>query len=75
MADRLERRTQFAEIDVRSTERFGSLCSPFQALHLPVHSLYVLTLPHTYMPPSPFPHQEMENVNVPKELSAALHSS
>lgn len=49
MADRLERRTQFAEIDVRSTERFGSLCSPFQALHLPVHLLCVLTLTAPYL--------------------------
>ena len=36
MADRQERRTQFAGIDLRTTERFGSLCSPFQALHVQV---------------------------------------
>ena len=36
MADRQERRTQFVGIDLRTTERFGSLCSPFQALHVQV---------------------------------------
>ena len=34
MSDRLERRTQYSEINTKATQRFGSLCSPFQALHL-----------------------------------------
>jgi len=36
MADRQERRIQFSGIDLSITERFGSLCSPFQALHVQV---------------------------------------
>lgn len=34
MVGRQERRVQFADINVNSTERFGSLCSPFQALQI-----------------------------------------
>ena len=36
MMDRHERRSHFADIDSTLTERFGSLCSPYQALHMPV---------------------------------------
>ena len=31
-----ERREVYSEIDLRSTQRFGAICSPFQALQLTV---------------------------------------
>ena len=37
--DRFDRRSQFAEIDTKSMERFGHLCSPFQALQVVVCTL------------------------------------
>ena len=30
----MERREVYSEIDLRSTQRFGAICSPFQALQL-----------------------------------------
>ena len=36
MVGRYDRRTQFSEIDTKSTERFGHICSPFQALQVMV---------------------------------------
>lgn len=41
MAGRLQRRTQFAEVDTSVISRFPALFSPFQALHIPV-SMYHL---------------------------------
>ena len=34
MVGRHDRRVQYAGIDVKATQRFGSLCSPFQALRI-----------------------------------------
>lgn len=34
MAGKHERRQYYADVDMNSTERFGLLCSPFQALQL-----------------------------------------
>lgn len=34
MAGKYERRQYYADVDMNSTERFGLLCSPFQALQL-----------------------------------------
>ena len=36
MTDKQDRRHCFADIDIHSTEKFGLLCSPFQALQLVV---------------------------------------
>lgn len=34
MSGRHERRTQYAGINTKATQRFGGLCSPYQALQL-----------------------------------------
>lgn len=36
MSDKQDRRQCYADIDMQSTEKFGLLCSPFQALQLVV---------------------------------------
>lgn len=40
MAERLERRTHFSEVDTSSVSPFAALFSPFQALHVPVSALH-----------------------------------
>lgn len=42
MAERLERRTHFSEVDTSSISRFAALFSPFQALHVPVSGLHTV---------------------------------
>lgn len=39
MAGKHERRQYYADVDMNSTERFGLLCSPFQALQLLVRKI------------------------------------
>ena len=39
MRGRKERREVYSEIDLKSTQRFGAICSPFQALQLTVNGL------------------------------------
>ena len=39
MRGRKERREVYSEIDLKSTQRFGAICSPFQALQLTVSGL------------------------------------
>ncbi len=41
MSDRHERRTQYSEINTRATQRFGTLCSPYQALQLLVSAVAI----------------------------------
>ena len=42
MRGRKERREVYSEINLKSTQRFGAICSPFQALHLTVSGLVEL---------------------------------
>lgn len=42
MAERLERRTHYSEVDTSSVSPFAALFSPFQALHVPVSSSHTV---------------------------------
>ena len=44
MAGRYDRRAQYSEIDTKSVERFGHLCSPFQALQVVVSEVLCFEL-------------------------------
>ena len=47
--DRKERREQFGGIKMKKTQQYGKLCSPFQALSVPViFYCYLLTDSHIY---------------------------
>ena len=39
MANKFERRQNYSEVNMKSTERFGLLCSPYQALQLLVNAM------------------------------------
>lgn len=39
MKGKQERRQLYADIDLKRTQRFGTLCSAFQALQMPVSTL------------------------------------
>ena len=59
MKGKQERRQQYAGIDLKRTQRFGTLCSAFQALQMPVSNLStiismsaILSSTHAYIPPS-----------------------
>lgn len=73
MINRHERRAHYSEINTQATQRFGTLCSPYQALQLLVSTLLFDTM--LYMLLSCM--QNIEEVRLPcKEpvsTTAALH--
>lgn len=42
MIGKQERRQCYADVDMSATEKFGSLCSPFQALQLLVSTMITI---------------------------------